>query len=280
VRSAAQAVAGKQLDEVLVVDNPHLKDFTPDGYTRAIELVAAQEKPAYIVMGHDSLGWDLAGRLAARLGKPCLTDVAELRVEGGRAIFVKPVYYGKLQMDQAPRGEGPAVLTLRPSAFPADEAAAGQAAVRDVAVSLADADVRTKVLGLLSQVKGAVDLSAAEVIVSGGRGLGKPENFKLIQDLASVLGAEVGASRPVVDAGWMPRERQVGSSGQTVSPKLYIAVGISGAMQHLVGMKGSKVIVAINKDANAPIFDIADYGIVDDLFKVVPALIEALKARR
>jgi electron transfer flavoprotein alpha subunit len=278
-RAAAKAVAQKRLDEVLLAEHPHLKEPTPDGYTAAAAQVAEQEKPGYLVLGHGSLGYDVAGKLAARLDRPCITDVSELRAEGGAVAFVKPVYYGKLQADLVAQGEGPVVVTARPGAFPADEAEAGQAAIREVGLTLADAEMRTRVLGLLAQIKGAVDLSAAEIIVSGGRGLEKAENFQLIRDLAAALGGEVGASRPVVDAGWMPRERQVGSSGQTVSPKLYIAVGISGAMQHLVGMKGSKVIVAINKDPNAPIFEVADYGIVDNLFKVVPALIEALKAR-
>ena len=278
-RAAAQAVSGKELREVLVADNPHLKDATPEGYTAAVEQVAAAEKPGFVVFGHGSLGYDLAGKIAARLGGGCVTDASDLRIDAGTPVFVKPVYYGKLHADLVAVGPGPAIVTARPGAFPADEARAGQAPVREVAVQLADAEMRTKVLGFLAQVKGEVDLTAAEIIVSGGRGLQKPENFQLIRDLAAALGAEVGASRPVVDAGWMPRERQVGSSGQTVNPKLYIAVGISGAMQHLVGMKGSKVIVAINKDPNAPIFEVADYGIVDDLFKVVPALIEALKSR-
>lgn len=278
-RAVATSVAGKKLAEVLLVENPHLKDYTPEGYAKAIEQVVAQERPDYLILGHDSLGYDLAGKVAARLGRACMTDISEFRVESGQSVFVKPVYYGKLQADVQLRGDGPHVISARPGAFAADEAEAGQTPVREVALTLADSEMRTKVHGFLSQVKGAVDLSAAEIIVSGGRGLQKPENFQLIRDLAAALGAEVGASRPVVDAGWMPRDRQVGSSGQTVSPKLYIAVGISGAMQHLVGMKNSKVIVAINKDPNAPIFDIADYGIVDDLFKVVPALIEAVKAR-
>jgi electron transfer flavoprotein alpha subunit len=278
-KSLAQSVSQKQLEEVLVVDDPRLKEYTPDAYTRAIEQVVAAEQPGIILMGHSSLGYDLAGKLAAHLGRSCMTDVSDVRVEGAQAVFVKPVYYGKLLQDMVGKGEGPHVVSTRPGSFPADEAAAGSAAVRELSVTLTDGEVQRKVLGFLSQVKGAVDLSAAEIIVAGGRGLGKPENFQLIKDLAAALGAEVGASRPVVDAGWLARDRQVGSSGQTVSPKLYFAIGISGAMQHLVGMKGSKVIVAINKDPNAPIFDVADYSIVDDLFKVVPALIEAVKNR-
>jgi electron transfer flavoprotein alpha subunit len=280
-RAVATSVAGKNLAEVLLVDNPHLKDYTPEGYAKAIEQVVAQEKPNTLILGHDSLGYDLAGKLAARLGRACMTDISEFRVESGQSVFVKPVYYGKLQADIQLRGDGPHVISARPGAFAADEVEAGQAPVREVAVTLADSEMRTKVHGFLSQVKGAVDLTAAEIIVSGGRGLQKPENFPTHSRSGRGLGSGKSAPRgPVVDAGWMPRDRQVGSSGQTVSPKLYIAVGISGAMQHLVGMKNSKVIVAINKDPNAPIFDIADYGIVDDLFKVVPALIEAVKARR
>ncbi len=277
--AVARELATKKLAEVLLVENSHLATMTPEGFIKAISQVVEQESPRFLVFGQNSMGLDLAARLAARLDRACATDVNGYRVEDGKVIFTKGVYYGKLLSDLECQGDAPHVISTAQGAFVADDAEAGEAPIRQLNVTLAEEDIRRKVLGLISQMKGGVDLTVAEVIVAGGRGLQKQDNFGMIEDLAAALGAEIGASRPVVDAGWLSRERQVGSSGQVVSPKLYIAVGISGAMQHLVGMKGSKVIVAINKDPNAPIFDVAHYGIVDDLFKVVPALTEAIKAR-
>jgi electron transfer flavoprotein alpha subunit len=222
------------------------------------------------------MGKDLAPRVAARLGAGLAADCIAVAVEGGRLVATRPVFAGKAQQKVAFPGR-PALLSLRPKVFPAAAGAGRTARVETLEIAWSPADARARVRSVEAAAGGSVDLTEAEIIVSGGRGLKGPEHFKVIEALAEALGATVGASRAVVDAGWRPHADQVGQTGKTVSPKLYVAIGISGAIQHLAGMSSSRCIVAINKDPEAPIFKIADYGIVGDLFEVVPALTEEVK---
>jgi electron transfer flavoprotein alpha subunit len=220
---------------------------------------------------------DFAPALAARLDRPLVTDCVGLREHGGTRAFARPMFQGKLTADVVPLGEPPHLVSFQVGAFRADQAARGSAPVRTVEASVDPARIRQHPEPPFQEARQAVDLSQAERIVAVGRGIKSQEHIALAEQLAQALGAELAASRPICDAGWLPMERQIGSSGQTVAPKLYVAVGISGAIQHVVGMKGARTIVAINKDAEAPIFEIADYGIASDLFEVLPALTKALE---
>jgi electron transfer flavoprotein alpha subunit len=271
----AQAVVG----EVLTVDHPALAAYTPDGYTLALEQLVSQLAPAYVVLPHTYQTRDFAPKLAARLGRPLVTDVVALKGSDRGPLFTRLVFQGRIAADVEPEVASPCFVTLQAGAFRADTAVRSDttAPVRPVRVSIEAGAVRQRPEPPFREAKQAVDLSKAERIVAVGRGLGKPDHLPLAERLAALLGAEIGASRPICDAGWLPLERQVGSSGQTVAPTLYVALGISGAIQHAVGIKGAKVIVAINKDADAPIFEIADYGIVGDLFEIVPALSSELE---
>ena len=271
-------VATKPVDEVVQLDHALLTSYTADGYTAALAGAIAELQPALVLFPHTYQVRDYGPKLAARLGRPFISDAVGLRVADGRLTFVRQMFQGKFQADVEAAGDGVCFASIQSGAFRADGLVDGAAApVRRLDVTLTAEQVRVTPLERFREAAGDVDLSTAERIVSVGRGIKDPENIPLIEELAKALGAEVAASRPICDSGWMPLERQVGSSGQTVAPKLYLALGISGAIQHVVGMKGSKTIVAVNKDASAPIFEIADYGIVGDLFEVVPALIEALK---
>jgi electron transfer flavoprotein alpha subunit len=221
---------------------------------------------------------DFMPKLATRLGKAAVSDAIALRVaEGGQLVAVRQLFQGKVNADLRFTGDGPHFASLQAGAYRAERVAEGSAPVEKFVPVIEGPQVRTRPLELFRSGERVVDLGAAEIIVSVGRGIQEAGNIPLVEQLAAALGAELAASRPICDAGWLPMERQVGSSGQTVAPKLYLAVGISGAIQHLVGMKGSRTVVAINKDPNAPIFEVADYGIVGDLFQVVPELTEAIK---
>lgn len=280
ISTLAGEPASKQLDKVYVVEHDLLKDYTPDAYTAALRQLIAQVNPSLVLFPHTYQVRDFLPKLATSLGKVAVSDVVAHRVAAGELVLVRQLFQGKVNADIRFTGEGPHFASLQAGAYRADQVAAGSAAVEKFSPALTAGDIRTKPLDLFRESQRAVDLGAAEIIVSVGRGIKEAENIPIVQQLADVLGAELAASRPICDAGWLPMERQVGSSGQTVAPKMYLAVGISGAIQHLVGMKGSRTIVAINKDANAPIFEVADYGIVGDLFQVVPELIEALKKAR
>jgi electron transfer flavoprotein alpha subunit len=220
---------------------------------------------------------DFLPKLATSLGRVAVSDAVSHRIENGQVVLVRQLFQGKVNVDVRFVGDGPHFASLQAGAYRADQVAEGAATVETFAPRISPDQIRTRPQEPFRESQRAVDLGAAEIIVSVGRGIKEADNLPLIQKLAHVLGAELAASRPICDAGWLPMERQVGSSGQTVTPKMYLAVGISGAIQHLVGMKGSRTIVAINKDANAPIFEVADYGIVGDLFQIVPELIEAIK---
>jgi electron transfer flavoprotein alpha subunit len=263
--------------EVVTVEHAALEPYTPDGYTAALQAAIGQLSPSLVLLPHTYQTRDFAPKLAARMSRAILTDVTGTKTVDGQTAFVRPMFQGKLTADVVPQGPAPHFVTVQIGAFRADQAARGASPAPVRALDVAPGDVRQKPDPPFQEARQAVDLSQAERIVSVGRGIKEQANIPLARQLAEALGAELAASRPICDAGWLPMERQVGSSGQTVAPKLYLALGISGAIQHLVGMKGSSTIVAINKDPDAPIFEVADYGIVGDLFEIVPAMISALK---
>jgi electron transfer flavoprotein alpha subunit len=279
VAALGAELAAAAVQEVVTIENPALETYTPDGYTAALQQAIAQLSPSIIVLPHTYQTRDFAPKLAARLDRSIITDVTAVKRAGSDVAFVRPMFQGKLTADVVAEGPGPHFVTFQIGAFRADQATRGSApaTVRPLTVTVDASAIRQKPEAPFQEARQAVDLSQAERIVSVGRGIKEQSNIPLAQALAEALGAELAASRPICDAGWLPMERQVGSSGQTVAPKLYLALGISGAIQHLVGMKGSNTIVAINKDPDAPIFEVADYGIVGDLFEIVPALTAALK---
>ena len=280
VRNVAGELAAAQVKEVVPVEHRSLEPYTPDGFTAALQDAIAQLSPTYVLLPHTYQTRDFAPKLAARLDRAIITDVVAIKRAGSDTAFVRPMFQGKLTADVVPQGQPPHFVTFQIGAYRIDQAVKGSAPapVRALTVNLDASAIRQKPDAPFQQAKQAVDLSQAERIVSVGRGIKEQANIKVAEELARALGAELAASRPICDSGWLPMERQVGSSGQTVAPKLYLALGISGAIQHLVGMKGANTIVAINKDPDAPIFEIADYGIVGDLFEIVPAIIEAVKA--
>jgi electron transfer flavoprotein alpha subunit len=280
VASLADDLAGYQLAEVFLVEHDLLEKYTPDGFSLALKQVIESTKPDLVLMPHTYQVRDFAPKLAASLANGMIGDCTGYRYEGGKFVFVRQMFQGRTVADVTFLGEGPWIASFQAGAFRADLAAknaGGKAQVQPVSVDLKPEQIRTKPLELFREAKQAVDLTQAPVLVSVGRGIKGPENLPLAEKLAKLMGGEVAGSRPVCDEGWLPMDRQVGSSGQTVAPKLYLALGISGAIQHVVGMKGSRTIAAINKDQNAPIFEIADYGVVGDLFEIVPALIEVLE---
>jgi electron transfer flavoprotein alpha subunit len=263
---------GTVTDFVLHLDGPELDTFSPDGAARAIASVAAGRRPDIIVGGATFRGRDMATRVAAELGVDIAQDVVDCHLDGDRVVASRPVFAGKA-VATVELHHSPQILTIRPNSVPAPEATSA-GTVETLALDGYHAGAI--VTGWTTSASSRPDVAEADVIVSGGRGLGGPEHFHLIEGLADALGAAVGASRAVVDAGWRPHSEQVGQTGKTVSPSLYVACGISGAVQHLAGMKTAKVIVAINKDADAPIFSVADYGIVGDVFEVIPAVTRAV----
>ena len=277
VGALAAEAASKKVAKVYAIEHELLKDYTADAYTAAIEALIRKINPALVLFPHTYQVRDFAPRLATRFSQVLVSDVISVRMEAGSPVFVRLLFQGKLNGDVRVSGPGPHFASLQAGAWRADQLESGSSAVETFTPSLDASRIRQKPEAPFRESARAVDLTAAEIIVSVGRGIKEKENISVVAELANALGAELAASRPICDAGWLPMERQVGSSGQTVAPKVYLAVGISGAIQHLVGMKGAKTIVAINKDANAPIFEVADYGIVGDLFEVVPALVAEVK---
>ncbi len=275
----ASELAAMDVQEVLSAESPLLADYTADGITHALRQIVEQQKPRFVVFSHTYMVRDFAPKLAASLDRGLISDCLAYRSEGGRLIFVRQVFQGKFAADVEFVGDPPYFVTFQAAAFREDAVRRGSAPAKitGVPITLAAESIRAKPGERFREAKQAVDLTQAEIIVAVGRGIKKPENLDLAKQLAEALGAEIGASRPICDGGWLPMDRQIGSSGQTVAPKLYVALGISGAIQHMVGMKGSKTVVAINKDKEAPIFEVATYGIVGDLFEVVPPLIEEIK---
>jgi electron transfer flavoprotein alpha subunit len=280
VAALAAELARKQFERVHAVEHALLEHYTPDGYTMALRQLIEKRRPYLTIFPHTYQVRDFAPKLATSLSRVLVSDAVGHRVDSGRLTLVRQLFQGKIGADVHFAGEPPYFASMQAGAYRADQSVEGTSPVEAFTPAISPSDIRTKPLELFRESQRAVDLTAAEIIVSVGRGIKEAENIPIVQKLADALGAELAASRPICDNGWLPMERQVGSSGQTVAPKMYVAVGISGAIQHLVGMKGSKTIVAINKDANAPIFEVADYGIVGDLFQVVPALVEEiLKAK-
>ena len=278
VGAAAQELAAADVTEVIALEHDALAMYTPDGFVAALEALIAAEQPSLVVFAHTYQTRDFAPKLAARLDRAIVVDVTGMKGAGADRLYVRPVFQGKLTADVRAKGPAPHLISFQIGAYRGDSVKKGGGApVRQVAASIDAGAIRQKPEAPFKEAKQAVDLSQAERIVSVGRGIKGQEHLAVAESLAKALGAEIAASRPICDNGWLPMDRQIGSSGQTVAPKLYVALGISGAIQHLVGMKGSRTIVAINKDAEAPIFEIADYGIAGDLFEVVPALVAELQ---
>ena len=278
VQDTAAELAAADVAEVLAVEYEALEPYTPDGFVAALAQVVEATGPERVLFPHTYQTRDHAPALAARLGRVLIPDCIGSKDRDGQRVFVRPMFQGKFVADVLPEGPAPHFASFQIGAYRADACVRGAAAatVREVAVQLDAAAIRQRPEAPFKEAKQAVDLTQAERIVAVGRGIKGQEHLPLAQELAKVLDAELAASRPICDSGWLPMDRQIGSSGQTVAPKLYLAVGISGAIQHLVGMKGARTIVAVNKDADAPIFEVADYGIVGDLFEVVPAIVAAL----
>ena len=273
--SGGVAVSGAA--KVFSVEHALLKDYTADGYVIALEQLVKKLAPSYVLFPHTYQVRDFAPALATRFGQVLISDVTGIHAG---PVFVRQLLQGKLNADYKQTGDGPCFVSVQAGSFRADAVVESTATVEVFVPEVEAAQIRNKPGELFRESAQTVDLSAAPVIVSVGRGIGEESNIAMVQELATALGAELAASRPICDNGWLPMERQVGSSGQTVSPKLYLAVGISGAIQHLVGMKGSKAVIAINKDENAPIFEVADFGVVGDLFEIVPELTKAVLAAK
>jgi electron transfer flavoprotein alpha subunit len=272
----AQALAGHKVEKVYDLGAPSLEAYTSDAYVHALKEFIAAQQPKLVLFPHTYQVRDFAPRLALALDRTLISDAIGYKHEGGKLLFTRQMFQGKFVADVAFAGDGPWLATLQIGTYRADQAESGSAAVETVEAAQ-PAALRITPHEVFQEAKQAVDLSQAEVIVAIGRGIKEQKNVAIAEELAKALGGELAASRPICDNGWLPLERQIGSSGQTVAPKLYIALGISGAIQHIVGMKGARTIVAINKDKEAPIFEIADYGVVGNLFDVVPALTEEIK---
>jgi electron transfer flavoprotein alpha subunit len=281
VRALADELAANQLAEVLLVEHDLLDRYTPDGFTIALGQAVTQFQPDLVLFPHTYQVRDYAPKLAASLGKGMIGDCIGYRAEKDRVVFVRQMFQGKTAADVSFAGAPPWFASFQAGAFRGDQISRGAASapVIKVTVDLKPEQIRTTPLDLFREAKQAVDLTQAPILVAIGRGIKAPENIPMAEKLAKLMGGELAASRPICDEGWLPMDRQIGSSGQTVAPKLYLALGISGAIQHVVGMKGSRTIVAINKDKNAPIFEVADYGIVGDIFELIPALTELLEKK-
>ena len=274
--SLADEIAAYDFEKVVSVDHEQLAEYTPDAYAAAMEQVVRALDPQYVVMSHTYLVRDFAPKVAARFAKGLIGDCIRMNAEREKVVFTRRLFLGKLDADIVSDDDRPVFVTFQSGAFRGDQAVKGtEAPVETMQVEVSEP--RMKPETPFQEVKQAVDLSKAEIIVAIGRGIKSKDNIALAEKLCEALGADLAASRPICDAEWLPIDRQIGSSGQTVAPKLYIALGISGAIQHLVGMKNSQTIVAINKDPEAPIFDVADYGIVGDLFEALPVLTEEIR---
>ena len=279
VASLANEVAAKKVAKVYAIQSPKLEPYTPDAFSAALKQFIESKQPKLVLMPHTYQVRDFIPKLATAMGRSAITDCIGYKNEGSKLLFTRQMFQGKFVADVSFTGDAPWFVTFQNGAFRGDKAEAGASAapIEAVNVQIADGIVRNKPQEVFKEAKQAVDLTQAEIIVSVGRGIKEQKNIELAKQLAEALGGELAASRPICDSGWLPMDRQIGSSGQTVAPKLYLALGISGAIQHIVGMKGSRTIIAINKDSEAPIFEIADYAVVGNLFDIVPPLIEEVK---
>jgi len=279
VAALATEVAGKKVGKVYSIENAKLEPYTPDAFAAALKQFIASKQPKLVLMPHTYQVRDFVPKLATAMGRTVISDAIGYKKEGEKLVFTRQMFQGKFVADVSFAGDAPWFVTFQNGAFRGDkvEAGASAAPVETVAIDVADGVVRNKPQEVFKEAKQAVDLTQAEVIVAVGRGIKEQKNIEIAKQLAEALGGELAASRPICDSGWLPMDRQIGSSGQTVAPKLYLALGISGAIQHIVGMKGARTIVAVNKDSEAPIFEIADYAVVGNLFEVVPPLIEEIK---
>jgi electron transfer flavoprotein alpha subunit len=279
ITGIAGELAGKKVAKVYAVENAKLEPYTPDGFAAALKQFIASRQPKLVLMPHTYQVRDFVPKLATAMGRTVISDAIGYKKEGEKLLFTRQMFQGKFAADVSFASEAPWFVTFQNGAFRGDkvEAGASAAPVETVTVEIADGVVRNKPQEVFKEAKQAVDLTQAEIIVAVGRGIKEQKNIEIAKQLAEALGGELAASRPICDSGWLPMDRQIGSSGQTVAPKLYLALGISGAIQHIVGMKGARTIVAVNKDSEAPIFEIADYAVVGNLFEVVPPLIEEIK---
>jgi electron transfer flavoprotein alpha subunit len=279
VASFATEIAAKKVAKVYAVDSPKLEPYTPDAFSAALKQFIESKQPRLVLMPHTYQVRDFVPKLATAMGRTAISDCVGYKKDGGKLVFTRQMFQGKLAADVSFTCDAPWFVTFQNGAFRGDKAEAGAsvAPIETVNVQIADGVIRNKPQEVFKEAKQAVDLTQAEIIVSVGRGIKEQKNIELAKQLAEALGGELAASRPICDSGWLPMDRQIGSSGQTVAPKLYLALGISGAIQHIVGMKGSRTIIAINKDSEAPIFEIADYAVVGNLFDIVPPLIEEVK---
>ncbi|HSS96373.1 MAG TPA: electron transfer flavoprotein subunit alpha/FixB family protein [Terriglobales bacterium] len=279
VSAFATEVAGKKLSKVYAIESDKLEPYTPDSFSTALKQFISSKQPKLVLMPHTYQVRDFIPKLATAMGRTVISDCIGYKKEGDKLLFTRQMFQGKLAADVSFTADAPWFVTFQNGAFRGDkvEAGASAAPVETVNVEIADGVVRNKPQEVFKEAKQAVDLTQAEIIVAVGRGIKEQKNIDIAKQLAEALGGELAASRPICDSGWLPMDRQIGSSGQTVAPKLYLALGISGAIQHIVGMKGARTIIAVNKDAEAPIFEIADFAVVGNLFDVVPPLIEEVK---
>jgi electron transfer flavoprotein alpha subunit len=279
VAAFANEVAAKKVAKVYAIENAKLEPYTPDAFVAALKQFITAKQPKLVLMPHTYQVRDFVPKLATAMGRSVISDAIGYKREGGKLVFTRQMFQGKFVADVSFSGEAPWFVTFQNGSFRGDQVQAGAAAapVEPVTVDVAEGVVRNKPQQIFKEAKQAVDLTQAEIIVAVGRGIKEQKNIEIARQLAEALGGELAASRPICDSGWLPMDRQIGSSGQTVAPKLYLALGISGAIQHIVGMKGARTIVAVNKDSEAPIFEIADYAVVGNLFDIVPPLIEEVK---
>jgi len=279
VEGVAQEVAKTKVGKVYAIEAATLEHYTADAYVAALKQFISSKQPRLVLMPHTYQVRDFAPKLAASLGRTLISDSTGYRQEGDKLVFTRQMFQGKFAADVSFSCDPPHFATFQAGSYRGDkvEMGASPAPVEKVAAQVDARAIRVKPLEIFKEAKQAVDLTQAEIIVSVGRGIKEQKNIELAKALADALGGEIAASRPICDSGWLAMDRQIGSSGQTVAPKLYLALGISGAIQHIVGMKGARSIIAINKDAEAPIFEIADYGVVGNLFDIVPALTEEVR---
>ena len=279
VAGFAGEVAGKKLAKVYAIESPKLEPYTPDAFAAALKQFLASHPAKLVLMPHTYQVRDFIPKLATAMQRTAISDCIGYKKDGDKLLFTRQMFQGKLAADVSFTSDAPWFVTFQNGAYRADKAESGASAapVETVNVDIADGVVRNKPQEVFKEAKQAVDLTQAEIIVAVGRGIKEQKNIEIAKQLADALGGDLAASRPICDSGWLPMDRQIGSSGQTVAPKLYLALGISGAIQHIVGMKGARTIIAVNKDAEAPIFEIADFAVVGNLFDIVPPLIEEVK---